>query len=143
MPMATKEAQREYQRTWMAKRRSDWFSENGPCVVCGSWDNLELDHIDPQTKVSHRIWSWAKSRRNAELAKCQVLCTKCHDLKTLRNQENAFGEHHGMAKYSEQIVRAVRERHKAGASLTSLDKEFGLPKGCAWDLVNNTWQHLN
>ena len=52
------EKQKEYQRNWLAKRRADWFSENGPCINCGSWDNLELDHIDPSTKVDNKIWSW-------------------------------------------------------------------------------------
>lgn len=46
-------------------------------------DNLEVDHIDPDQKISHKVWSWAKPRRDAELAKCQVLCNKCHKNKTL------------------------------------------------------------
>ena len=57
---------------------------NGPCVKCGCWDldQLEVDHIDPNTKVSHRVWSWSKERRENELAKCQVLCRACHLTKT-------------------------------------------------------------
>lgn len=83
MSYSSKEAQREYQRKWMAKRRSDFFSGKS-CASCGATDNLELDHIDPTTKVSHRIWSWSATRRAAELAKCQVLCAECHDQKSLR-----------------------------------------------------------
>lgn len=66
----------------IAERRALWFLENGPCRLCGSWDNLQVDHIDPTWKVSHRIWSWRADRRSAELAKCQVLCVKCHKAKT-------------------------------------------------------------
>jgi len=72
----------EYQRKWLRKRREEWFSKNGPCAKCGSKEELELDHIDPATKVDHSVWSWSEERRLAELAKCQVLCGKCHKEKT-------------------------------------------------------------
>lgn len=81
MPMATKEAQREYQREWRAARRAEWF-EGKCCVICGSTSKLEIDHKDPKTKIHHQVWSWAKERRDMELAKCQVLCYKCHKNKT-------------------------------------------------------------
>ena len=59
------------------KARGEFFADK-VCVKCGSGAFLELDHIDPTQKVSHKIWSWSKVRREAELAKCQVLCRKCH-----------------------------------------------------------------
>lgn len=83
MPMATKEAQREYARQWIAKRRAEWLTANGPCCQCGSWDNLEIDHVDRAQKVTHTVWSWRQERRDTELAKCQVLCHSCHCRKTL------------------------------------------------------------
>jgi hypothetical protein len=61
----------------MKKRRADWFASNGPCS-CGSWDRLELHHKDPRKKVSHNVWSWADTSRNAELAKCEPKCYQCH-----------------------------------------------------------------
>jgi 5-methylcytosine-specific restriction endonuclease McrA len=70
--------QREYNRLWVAKRRADWLAENGPCKNCGSWESLEVDHIDRTQKISHSVWSWSEARRLAELAKCQVLCHDCH-----------------------------------------------------------------
>lgn len=79
---ARKEYLRNYQKQWMRKRRDEWFSKNGPCKRCGSWDDLELDHIDPDQKLHHVVWSWSKERRDAELAKCQVLCHLCHKEKT-------------------------------------------------------------
>lgn len=75
------EKQREYQRQWIARRKAEWF-EGKSCVECGSTENLELDHIDPATKITNAIWSWSEERRNAELAKCQVLCHDCHVKKT-------------------------------------------------------------
>lgn len=82
MPMATPELQRAYQREWIARRRREWLEENGPCVRCGSWEKLELDHKNRLSKVNHKVWSWRESRRNEELSKCQALCEKCHQLKT-------------------------------------------------------------
>jgi hypothetical protein len=81
MPMATREAQREYQRRWKATRRAEWFKDK-KCCRCGSTKNLELDHIDPSTKVDHQIWTWSQQKRDVELAKCQVLCKDCHKVKT-------------------------------------------------------------
>ena len=82
MPYKDPEKQRAYQRRYKDDRRKEWLRENGPCRECGSWDRLEVDHVDPSTKLSHRIWTWAKARREAELEKCQVLCFKCHREKT-------------------------------------------------------------
>lgn len=58
--------------------RRQWLVANGPCSHCGSTERLEVDHRDPETKVSHKVWSWAPGRRALELSKCQVLCHWCH-----------------------------------------------------------------
>lgn len=63
------------------------------CATCGSRRRLEVDHVDPAQKVDHRIWSWKKERRTIELAKCQVLCRKCHQNKT--RVEHLSRLHHG------------------------------------------------
>jgi hypothetical protein len=72
----------EYQNAWLQRRRTTWLIENGPCRQCGSLDNLEVDHINPYTKTDHKVWSLSEPKRNAELAKCQVLCSSCHHKKT-------------------------------------------------------------
>ena len=75
-----------YVKNWQKQtyliRRTKWMQENGPCRKCGSWADLELDHINPETKITNSIWLWADSRRLAELSKCQVLCRICHKKKT-------------------------------------------------------------
>lgn len=82
-----KDRQREYQRRWMQKRRDEWIKANGPCQLCGSSKDLEVDHIDRKTKLYTPTKLWGMSRTNpkrvAELAKCQVLCTICHNTKTV------------------------------------------------------------
>jgi len=92
------EKQKKFAREWCAKRRKDWFDKNGPCVKCGSWDRLELDHIIRKTKVSHCVWSWSKEKREIELAKCQPLCHFCHKEKT-RLEKSKFPDHGKYAKY--------------------------------------------
>jgi hypothetical protein len=82
MPYADRAAQQKYQREWVARRRREWLEQNGPCVDCGSWEQLEVDHEDPTKKLTHRVWSWAKGPRDAELAKCSVRCKKCHKKRT-------------------------------------------------------------
>lgn len=77
MPIKNNEKRKEYARVWIKKRREDYF--NGKvCTDCGSIKNLLIHHLDPNTKESHRIWSWSEERRNRELSKCIVLCGSCH-----------------------------------------------------------------
>lgn len=88
--------QNAYQRTWQKRRRMEWLSGQ-TCAHCGSDKNLEVDHIDPSNKISHRIWSWKLSRRLEELRKCQVLCRQCHKFKSIA--EKGLGNKHG-SRYS-------------------------------------------
>jgi 5-methylcytosine-specific restriction endonuclease McrA len=85
VPYKDPERQREYVRQWVAKRRRLYLADKA-CVQCGSTDRLEVDHRDPEQKVSHRIWSWSEKRREAELAKCQILCYDCHLKKTVETR---------------------------------------------------------
>lgn len=71
------QAKRDYQRAWIAARRDEYMAGRS-CVFCSSKDSLEIDHANAEHKVSHRIWSWARPRLEAELAKCIVLCSACH-----------------------------------------------------------------
>ncbi len=103
MPYKDKIKQLEYQRKWMAKRRQDWLDSNGPCK-CGSWDNLEVDHIDPNLKIDHKVWSWTEEKRNAELAKCQVLCYICHLAKTIESRR-VVPEHGTLARYKSDYAQ--------------------------------------
>lgn len=81
MPYSNPDTQREYQRQWRAQRRAEWF-EGKVCIDCGSEDELELDHEDPDNKITHNIWSWSAKRREEELKKCAPRCNPCHLEKT-------------------------------------------------------------
>lgn len=76
-----RESKRRHAINKVRRNRAAFF-EGKSCVKCGVTESLELDHIDPEQKTEHRIWTWSPERRESELAKCQVLCTDCHKEKT-------------------------------------------------------------
>lgn len=107
-PIADPEERRKYNREWIAKRKAAYF-EGKSCVDCGSTENLEVDHVDPSTKlpglktttkVSKRtahLWTMSDERRSVELAKCVPRCRTCHQAKTSR--ERAATRKHGQTLY--------------------------------------------
>jgi 5-methylcytosine-specific restriction endonuclease McrA len=112
---------RVYQNAWLKNRRNAWLAENGPCRICGSWEQLEVDHIEPLTKEAHRIWGWTAERREAELAKCQALCRACHELKTAREK----------AGLTVTQAYAILGWYEAGESIRELARRFNTdPKYC-------------
>ena len=97
MPYASKAEQQEYQRRWVAARRSAYF-ETQACLYCEAVEYLELHHMDPSLKVTHRIWSMSEANRSKELLKCIVLCKTCHQSET--NKQRASRQPCGTrAKY--------------------------------------------
>ncbi len=99
MPCSNKLKHNEYQRLRIQKRRASYFKDKY-CNFCSSIENLELDHIDPKTKVSHYIWAWSLQRIDIELAKCQILCRSCHRNKTKLEQTT-----HGVSSYKKRKCR--------------------------------------
>lgn len=127
MPIHDLDERRAYQRAWVAKRREE-FAKHGRCVDCGSYHDLELDHVDPEQKVSHRIWSWSRARIRKEMAKCVWRCRACH-----QERHAAESRSHGIAGYEKrgcrcEVCRAAkaakneryrRRRERVAAGLTS------------------------
>lgn len=118
MPWKDPQKKRDADRVRVAARRTAWIAANGPCRECGGSEELEVDHVDPKTKVSHRIWSFRQEKREEELAKCQVLCKSCHQKKT--NRENYEPVPHGThTRYMNYKCRcdACRAAHAAKNTL--------------------------
>ena len=116
MPFKDKQQRLEYQKRWTAARRAKWFSGKS-CAVCGSIEDLELDHIDPSKKISHRIWNWSWQRIEQEVAKCQVLCHDHHLEKTKKDLLKIRPPQHGRTLYNKgckcEICFAAQQLHNS------------------------------
>jgi len=138
MPYADKKKQLEYQRKWMKARREQWLKENGPCVDCGSWENLQVDHDDPEDKVTHRIWSYSKEERDLELEKCEVRCKRCHCIKTRNNDDQ------GNVTLTVVIVRKIWEmKRKTGYGKTRIARKLKISESATGEVLRKkTWKDL-
>lgn len=58
----------------------------GKCAICGSIENLEIDHINPKTKLFKMtsITRMSKYKFYKELNLCQLLCDTHHNEKSRR-----------------------------------------------------------
>ncbi len=136
------DAMRRYKREWIAARRAEFFKDKS-CAVCGSTDDLELDHIDPTTKVTHNIWSYRAEIRQAELAKCQVLCRVHHDYKTAVDGSLRRGERSAVAKLNESAVRDIRAYVAAGGKQSDMARKYRVDRKTIHFVVHRkTWTHI-
>ena len=73
------------------------------CVHCGSSEDLQFDHVDPATKsfTIAKIWTHSETKFWEEIKKCQLLCQRCHTLKTLKDlgQGSAKEKHGTLSSY--------------------------------------------
>lgn len=105
--------------------KKQWIQDNGPCRHCGSWERLELDHIDRSTKVTHQIHRLSKVKREAELLKCQVLCHPCHFKKT-RAEETQLG----LRRFSDEQVLEIDQLIKMKKKTREIAEIYGVSKWC-------------
>lgn len=67
------------------------YLKKNPCVNCGFSDirALDFDHLDPQLKSNNvkvlMNGTSSINRLKLEINKCQVLCSNCHRIKTIKN----------------------------------------------------------
>lgn len=118
MPYKDRAKQNAFNLRSMKARREAWLSENGPCVQCSSWLELQVHHRDKATKVSHNVWSWRQERRIEELAKCDVLCKKCHtELHALerRKEHGSKGYRRGCRCPICRAYKSASSQHRARA----------------------------
>jgi hypothetical protein len=131
----TPERKRAYQRDWIARRRAAFFAGK-TCETCGSTERLELDHIDRTQKVTHKIWSSSKAKREAEIAKCRVLCHECHKARS-RVQMSEHRTLHPVitSKLVENDVREIRRQAAAGVPYPDIAKRFGVHRATISDIM--------
>lgn len=82
---------KEYHRQYNIKRyhrlRTEYVAQlGGECVDCGAQDQLEFDHIDPVLKELEigRMLNVSKTKRDAEVAKCELRCASCHKQRSIQ-----------------------------------------------------------
>lgn len=79
----------EYMRIWRKARRFEAINFlGGKCKHCGSKNHLEFDHIKRQDKTikSNMLLTSSNKVFWAEIRKCQLLCHRCHRIKTIAEE---------------------------------------------------------
>ena len=97
----------DYMRKYMLKRyherRAAAIKFLGGSCKCGATKRLEFDHVDRNSKKFEiaKLWGIAEAEFWKEIAKCQLLCKKCHEAKTLIDlgQRSAKNRHGTLSSY--------------------------------------------
>ena len=80
---------RAYNQATRQRRRAQLIDLlGGVCVRCGASEDLEFDHIDPETKrfAVGSCMSRAWAELVEEALKCQLLCPTCHREKGIEDR---------------------------------------------------------
>ena len=102
-----REEQRKYKREWRESkkkqlqeianqynkdRKQKLLNQFGSCCnACDSTENLQFDHLDKHTKkgnVTTILYTKGFDEAVEEAKKCQLLCDKCHRIKTTIHHDN-------------------------------------------------------
>lgn len=123
----SKEKQRSYQLEKYHRRMSEARKLlGGRCVVCGTTEDLEFDHIDPMSKLFTIAHGYARTNFFEEVRKCQLLCSAHHIKKTGKQGDNPTtvsgneGIHGTGYTYTQKGCRCVlcrtwRSEHRKGS----------------------------
>ena len=128
MTGSSNEYMNNYMKNRWTKRRLTAIEKlGGKRKECNSTENLQFDHIDRLTKIASiaDMSSMSEIKFWAEVDKCQLLCLKCHQKKTLidLNQKDAKINHGTLSSYrychcelckkaQADYVREYRKTHK-------------------------------
>lgn len=90
-------------RNNLKKKAIDFLG--GQCAICGSTEQLEIDHKNREDKsfALSRNWTRAWYKTVAELTKCQLLCVSCHMKKSIK--ESTIRECGTVSKYVTESCR--------------------------------------
>lgn len=86
---------REYMGRRYRQRRAMAFKIlGGKCVVCGTVENLEIDHIERSHKIIEisKLWNCALNTFLDELKYCQLLCKEHHRIKSANERSVGHGQ---------------------------------------------------
>lgn len=153
MPHKRREDYNAYMSEYCKKRYHTRRQEalehlGGVYVSCGSTENLEFDHTNPENKeyaIGKIITGCNLKKVYKELEKCQLLCKKCH-LKKSKEELSAqqFGENNSYAKLDNEQVKEIRELYSTKKyTHRELGKLFGVSRSTiSYLLSNKTYNHV-
>ena len=126
MVYLSRDDKRKNARRRRHKYRDDWIRRNGPCNSCGSSEDLEIDHILPESKSIEVwvLWRHRKEVRDRELVKCQVLCHACHYDKTSCEQKGVPNP--GARRYTDERIKEVINRVSGGQGILKACAQIGV-----------------
>lgn len=143
---------REYMKKRYYKRKKEAFEYlGGKCAACGATSNLQIDHVDPESKsftVTSCLGSLPKEKLWKELEKCQLLCRRCHRRKSMvdgsRNHGKTDGENSHLSKMTEEQVLQIRSLFESGEmTQVALAEKFGMSRNGIADIIaRRTWKHI-
>jgi 5-methylcytosine-specific restriction endonuclease McrA len=93
MSYKNKEEYNAYMKEYMLNRYHEQKQKllnllGNKCVKCDNTEGLEFDHIKPSTKsfAIAQLNTMSYSKALEEVKKCQLLCKKCHNSKSIKEQ---------------------------------------------------------
>ena len=95
---------KDYMRKRYHNKRNEAIEKlGGKCVYCGDNTQLQFDHIKPEDKLYEigSLSSISEEKFLKEIEKCQLLCIKCHQLKTISDMgmKPAKGTHGTLSSF--------------------------------------------
>lgn len=122
----------EYMREYMLEKyhiqRNKIIDKlGGKCQICGSKERLELDHVNKDSKLFDVAKHWSEKRWKKEIKKCQLLCRKCHTLKSIkeRGHKVAKGTHGTISSFRYCKCKLCREASNKYSRARKLRARYG------------------
>lgn len=123
----SKEELAEIKRQRYANKKAAFFKDKS-CGMCGSLEDLEIDHYDPEEKSFNINWHLSRKKLEPELEKCWALCRNCHRKKTNAEMKHKVPKHGTLTMYQNYHCRCdpckkakkkYRQKLKEGRSIGS------------------------
>lgn len=145
-----REYHREYSKKYYHKRRDELIKLlGGKCVVCGTNENLEFDHVnDIKGKIDiGKLLNYSWKIILKEIEKCQLLCREHHKEKSRANgsfgKNRLVGSMSKMAKLNEDMVREIIVLLKSGEKMQLIADKFCVSyKTIANIKHGKNWKHV-
>lgn len=140
---------RKYMMHYYYERKKQLFELLGnKCFLCNSTINLQFDHIDKHKKKFGILSSpsIALDRLLKELKKCRLLCKKCHDKKTKKNNElgiDKIGSKNPASKLTEKQVVKIKCLLKNNISSYKIAPIYNVARATIQSIKRGiTWRHV-